>query len=87
MPPNCDNLTKLTASVFWERYVQFGDLLLRDFFVNQRLIDKMNKYSNLISEAVQQDPAINNNTWTDDVKSMKDYLQNNITVFRNHLHP
>jgi len=87
VPPNCDKLIKLTAATFWTRYVQLGDLLLKDIFVSQRLIDKINKYSNVISNAVQQDPTINNGTWTNDVNSLKSYLPNNINTFRNYLHP
>jgi spore coat protein CotH len=87
MPPNCDKLTKLTASVYWNRHVQLGDLLLKDLFISQRLNDKIDKYTNVISNAVQEDPNITQSTWTRDVSSLKSYLPSNITAFRNYLHP
>jgi len=87
VPPNCDKLTKLTAAVYWNRYVQLGDLFLKDVFVNDRLIDKINKHTSLISDAVRQDPAVNENDWTREVNSLKGYLQNNITAFKNYIHP
>jgi spore coat protein CotH len=85
VPPNCDKLTKLMAAVYWNRYVQLGDLFLKDLFVSQRLNDKITKHSNLITDAVQQDPNINQSTWTRDVNSLKNYLPNNISSFRNYL--
>jgi len=87
MPPNCDKLTKLTAEVFWNRYVQLGDIFLKDLFISQRLNDKITKHSNLISNAVQQDPNIDMSTWINDVNSLKNYLPNNISSFRSYLHP
>jgi spore coat protein CotH len=87
IPPNCDKLTKLTAAVYGNRYVQFGDLFLNELFVSQRLNEKINELSNVISGAVQQDPVINQGTWTNDVNSLKNYLPNNISSFRNHIHP
>jgi spore coat protein CotH len=87
IPPNCDKLFKLTAAVFWSRYVELGDLFLRDVFVSQRLTDKINKHTQTITNAVQQDPNINQSTWTTSVNSMKNYLPNHIAAFRNYLHP
>jgi len=87
IPPNCDKLTKLMAANFWSRYVQLGDLFLKDLFVSQRLNDKITKHSNLITNTVQQDPNINQSTWTNDVNSLKNYLPNNISSFKNYLHP
>jgi spore coat protein CotH len=87
VPPNCDKLTKLMAAVYWNRYVQLGDLFLNDLFVSQRLNDKINRHSNLITNAVQQDPNINQGTWTNDVNSLKNYLPRNISSFRSYLHP
>ncbi len=87
MPPNCDKLTKLMAANFWNRYVQLGDLFLKDLFISQRLNEKITKHSNLITSAVQQDPNINQSTWTTDVNSLKNYLPNNISSFRSYLHP
>jgi len=87
VPPNCDKLFKLTAAVFWNRYVQLGDLFLRDLFISQRLNEKITKHSNLINNAVQQDPNIQQNTWNNAVNSLKNYLPNNISSFRNYLHP
>jgi len=91
VPPNCDKLTKLMATL-WNRYVQLGDLFLKDLFVSQRLNDKITKHSNLISNAVQQDPNIQQGTWNSDVNSLKNYLNdknnnNIITQFKNYLHP
>jgi spore coat protein CotH len=87
MPPNCDKLFKLTAAVFWNRYVQLGDLFLKDLFISQRLNDKITKHTNLITNAVQQDPNINQSTWTSSVSSLKNYLPNNISSFQKYLHP
>jgi len=87
VPPNCDKLFKFTAANFWSRYVQLGDLFLDDLFISQRLNDKITKHSNLINNAVQQDPNINQSTWTNDVNSLKNYLPNNISSFRSYLHP
>jgi spore coat protein CotH len=86
MPPNCDKLTKLMANQ-WARYVQLGDLFLKDLFISQRLNDKITKHSNLINNAVQQDPYINQGTWTNGVNSLKNYLPNSISSFRSYLHP
>jgi len=86
MPPNCDKLIKLMAN-HWNRYVQLGDLFLKDLFVSQRLNDKITKHSNLINNAVQQDPYIQQGTWTNGVNSLKNYLPNNISSFRSYLHP
>jgi len=86
MPPNCDKLTKLMAN-HWKRYVQLGDLFLKDLFVSQRLNDKITKHQNLINNAVQQDPNIQQGTWTNSVNSLKNYLPNNISSFRSYLHP
>jgi len=87
VPPNCDKLFKLTAAVFWKRYVELGDLFLKDLFVSQRLNEKITKHSNLINNAVQQDPNINQSIWTNAVNSLKNYLPNNISSFRSYLHP
>jgi len=88
IPPNCDKLTKLTAANFWSRYVQLGDLFLKDVFVSQRLNDKITKHQNLINSAVQQDPNINQSTWTTDVNSLKNNLQQtNIPQFKSYIHP
>jgi spore coat protein CotH len=87
IPPNCDKLFKFTAANFWNRYVQLGDIFLKDVFVSQRLNDKIEKHRNTISGAVQQDPAITQTTWTTDVNSLKNYLPNNISAFRTYLHP
>jgi spore coat protein CotH len=86
MPPNCDKLTKLMAG-YWPRYVQLGDLFLRDIFVSSRLNEKINRHQNLINSAVQQDPDIQQGTWTNGVNSLKNYLPNNISSFRSYLHP
>jgi len=86
MPPNCDKLIKLMSNK-WPRYVQLGDIFLKDVFVTQRLNDKISKHQNLISNAVQQDPNIQQGTWTNGVNSLKNYLPNNITSFRNYIHP
>jgi len=85
--PNCDKLFKLTAAVFWNRYVQLGDLFLKDIFVEQKLRDKIDKYQNLINNAVQQDPNINESSWRNEVNTFKGYLGSHATSFRNHLHP
>jgi hypothetical protein len=94
VPPNCEKLFKLTAAVFANkdnknnRYVQFGDILLKDFFVSERLNEKIDKYSNLISNSVQQDPNIDYNAWTSEITRFKNnYLPNNISQFRSYLHP
>jgi spore coat protein CotH len=87
IPPNCDKLFKFTASAFWNRYVQLGDLFLNDVFTSRRLNDKIEKHKNTISGAVQQDPAVTQTTWTSDVNGMTNYLPANITAFRNYLHP
>jgi spore coat protein CotH len=87
IPPNCDKLFKFTASAYWSRYVQLGDLFLNDVFTSQRLNDWIEKHKNTISGAVQQDPAVNQTAWTNDVNGMKNYLPANITAFRNYLHP
>jgi len=87
IPPNCDKLMKFTAANFWSRYVQLGDLFLEDVFTSQRLNEKIEKHKTLITNAVQQDPAINQGTWTNDVNSLKNYLPNNISSFRSYLHP
>jgi len=86
MPPNCDKLMKLMAN-HWTRYVKLGDLFLKDLFVSQRLNDKITKHSNLINNAVQQDPNIQQQTWTNGVNSLKNYLPNNISSFQRYLHP
>jgi hypothetical protein len=85
-PPNCDKLTKLMASVFWNRFVEFGERFLRDLFVSQRLIDKINTHRQLISESVQSDPVINNSSWTNDVNTLISYMPNLVTKFSNHIH-
>jgi len=87
IPPNCDKLTKLTAAVFWNRHTQFGDILLKDLFISKRLNEKIDKYSNLISNSVQQDPNITQSVWTRDISSLKNYLPNNIAQFQKYLHP
>jgi len=86
MPPNCDKLIKLMANK-WPRYVQLGDIFLKDVFVTQRLNDKISKHQNLITNAVQQDNNINQGTWTNGVNSLKNYLPNNISSFRSYIHP
>jgi len=85
VPPNCDKLFKLMASVFWNRYVQLGDLFLNDVFVEQKLRDKIDKYQNLIRNAVQQDQSIKN--WDSEVNTLKGYLGSHASAFRSYLHP
>jgi hypothetical protein len=85
-PPNCDKLIKLTASVFWDRFVKFGERFLRDLFVNQRLIDKINTHRELISESIQRDPTINGTSWASDVNTLILYMPNLVTKFSNHIH-
>jgi len=85
-PPNCDKLTKLTASVFWERFVKFGERFLKDQFANQRLIDKINAHRQVISESVRRDPVINSNSWTHDVNTLILYLPDLAAKFSNHIH-
>jgi len=87
MPPNCDKLTKLMAAVFWNRYIQLGDLFLKDLFISKRLNDKIDKHLDLISNAVEKDPNINKSTWTSNVNSLKNYLPNSVTSFNKYLHP
>jgi len=84
VPPNCDKLTKLMANK-WNRYVQLGKLFLKDLFINQRLNEKIDRHSNLINNAVQQDPNINQGTWTYSVNSLKNYLPNNVSSFKNYI--
>jgi spore coat protein CotH len=86
MPPNCDKLIKLMSNK-WPRYVELGDIFLKDVFVTQRLNDKIARHQNLISNAVQQDPNIQQNSWTSGVNSLKGYLPNNISQFRSYIHP
>jgi len=92
-PPNCDKLFKLTAAVFAKkddknsRYVQFGDIFLKDLFESERLNEKIDKYSNLIKTSVQNDPNIDYNAWTNEITRMKTYLKDNINQFRSYLHP
>jgi len=85
-PPNCDKLTKLMASVYWDRFVKIGERFLRDLFVSQRLIDKINTHKAVISESVRRDPNINNSTWTDEVNTLTLYLPDLVTKFSNHVH-
>ena len=85
-PPNCDKLTKLMASVFWNRFMNIGEQFLKDLFTSQRLIDKINTYTQVISESVQRDPVINNTSWTNDVSTLKYYMPNLVTKFSNHIH-
>jgi len=87
IPPNCDKLFKLMAAVFWNRYVQLGDIFLNDLFISERLIEKINRHSSLISNAVQQDPNINQSTWTSNVNSLKNYLPNSVSSFKKYIHP
>jgi len=86
-PPNCEKLFKLTAATSWNRYVELGDLFLRDLFVSQRLNEKIDKYSDLIRTSVQNDPNIDYNAWTSEIARMKTYLNDNINQFRKYLHP
>jgi spore coat protein CotH len=86
MPPNCDKFIKLMSNK-WPRYVQLGDIFLKDVFVTQRLNDKISKHQNLITNAVKQDPNIQEGTWTNDVNKLKNYLPNNISQFRSYIHP
>jgi len=85
-PPNCDKLTKLMASVFWNRFMNLGEQFLSDQFVSQRLIDKINTHVRVISESVQRDPIINNSSWTNEVNTLKYYMPNLVTKFSNHIH-
>jgi len=85
-PPNCDKLTKLMASVFWNRFVKFGERFLRELFVTQRLVDKINTHKQLIAESVQRDPAINGASWTNDVNTLVLYMPDLVTKFSNHIH-
>jgi hypothetical protein len=85
-PPNCDKLIKLMASVFWNRFVKLGEQFLADQFISQRLIEKINKHSNVIFEYVQRDPAINNISWANEVNTLKYYMPNLATGFSNHIH-
>jgi len=84
IPPNCDKLFKLTAAVFKDRYVQLGDLFLNDVFVEQKLRDKIDKYQNLIRNAVSQDHNISN--WDSGVNELKGYLGSHVSAFRSYLH-
>jgi len=84
--PNCDKLTKLMASVFWSRFMNFGKQFLNYLFSSQRLIDKINTYEQMISESVQRDPFINNISWTDEVSNLKYYMPNLVTKFSNHIY-
>jgi len=92
-PPYCEKLFKLMADVFANknnpnnRYVQFGDILLKDLFVSDRLNEKIDRYSNLIKTSVQNDPNIDYNAWTNEITRMKTYLNENINQFRKYLHP
>ncbi|MDR2694640.1 MAG: CotH kinase family protein [Chitinispirillales bacterium] len=85
-PPNCDKLTKLMASVFWNRFVKLGEQFLRDLFASQRLIDRINTHRQVISESVQRDPNISNSSWTNDVNTLILYLPDLVTKFSNHIH-
>jgi spore coat protein CotH len=87
VPPNCDKLFKLMATVFWDRYVLLGDKFLNELFTSQRLNDKITRHQNLINNAVQQDPNIQQSSWSSAVNSLKNYLPNNISSFRSYLHP
>jgi len=85
-PPNCDKLTKLMASVFWNRFTKIGEQFLGNQFASQRLIDKINAHTKVISESVQHDPAINNTSWTNEVSTLKYYIPDLATKFSNHIH-
>ena len=54
-PPNCDKLTKLMASVYGRRYLQFGKLFLEEQFTSDRLTSKIDKHSALIPTSEQGD--------------------------------
>jgi len=84
-PPNCDKLTKLMASVFWNRFIKFGEQFLENQFVSQRLIDKINTHAQVISESVQRDPVINKTSWTNEVSTLKYYIPDLATKFSNHI--
>jgi len=85
-PPNCDQLFKLTASVFWDRYAQLGEQFLNDQFRSQRLIAKINKHKEVISTYIDQDPVINKADWTNAVENLKSDLPNYIHAkFANHI--
>jgi len=92
-PPNCDKLFKLTASVYGDRYAQLGKQFLNDQYQNQRLIAKIDKYSELIKESVKNDLNIlddKGTTWIKDnwktfVNELKESLPDRAAMLKKNL--
>ncbi|MCL2688859.1 MAG: CotH kinase family protein [Chitinispirillia bacterium] len=85
-PPNCDKLTRMMASLFWDRYKLFGGQFLNDQFQTARMTAKIDRHRQLIAAHVAADNAINTSNWQSQVADMRDYMQNHAAKFSNHLH-
>jgi hypothetical protein len=84
-PPSCDKLTGMMSKLFWDRFKQLGEQFLQDQFQSQRLRDKMERYSKLISSYVDADKTIGKFDWENDAARMNGYLPNLSVKFSNHL--
>ncbi len=85
-PPNCDRFIKLTAQLYWNRFVQHGEQFLEKFFQPETLCKKVDAHSQLIDKALQDDPVVSYSNWLNEVSSLKDDFSILKTSFYNHLH-
>ncbi len=90
IPPNCDPLIGLTASVLWNQFVAFGDQFLATCFNVERMRGTIDTLKNLIDPVIAEDSKIDPNQWRNNVTDLRlnmgslnrdfgDYLHNRTT--------
>ncbi|MDG5813987.1 CotH kinase family protein [Chitinispirillales bacterium ANBcel5] len=85
LPPNCDPLTRMLASVFWDDFVKIGHDFLHDLFSAERMIGKIDTYAQTIDDIIREDPVVDHSSWVSNVNSLKTTIHILRTKFENHL--
>jgi spore coat protein H len=86
IPPNCDKLTGLTASVFWNDFVKIGENMLKGPFAVDRVTARIDSLKSLIDAEVKKDAKINYPTWQANATSLRNTIRTLHTGFDDYLH-
>ena len=86
IPPNCDKLTGLTASVFWNDFVKVGETMLKGPFSVDLLTARIDSLRTFIDDEVKKDAKIDYLTWQGNAMTLRNAIRTLHGGFDDYLH-